>query len=154
MLASVCSVQEDIEGGLADAPFKIVAASRLRVRQNSERPSMSVAEGESERDGRFFSFSDVVAPHGSTGTFCECVVHDCGHCLGVRKIVVGGVNIVRGGFVPMLSFEGFHSGFPAALMQSGIHVAGDGGDFISGTKVVGNGLAASSVLKLADVAEA
>ncbi|KAH6925280.1 hypothetical protein HPB50_003295 [Hyalomma asiaticum] len=40
------------------------------------------------------------------------------------------------------------------ISQSGIHVAGDGGDFISGTKVVGNGLAVSSVLKLADVAEA
>ncbi|XP_037515286.1 3-oxoacyl-[acyl-carrier-protein] reductase FabG-like [Rhipicephalus sanguineus] len=54
---------------------------------------MSVTDGESERDGRFFSLSDVVAPHGSTGTFFECVVHDCGYCLGVREIVVAGVNI-------------------------------------------------------------
>ncbi|KAL3184741.1 hypothetical protein MRX96_005845 [Rhipicephalus microplus] len=43
----------------------VVAASCLRVRKNCQRPSLSVAEGESERDDSFFSIGDVAAPHGS-----------------------------------------------------------------------------------------
>ncbi|KAL3189957.1 hypothetical protein MRX96_020293 [Rhipicephalus microplus] len=114
MPASVCSAQDDAESGLVDAPLQVGAASCLRVCQNCQRPSLSVAEGESERDGSFFSLGDVVAPHGSAGTFCECVVH--GYSLIVCMVVVGGVNIVRSILVCIGSPEGFHSGFPPALM--------------------------------------
>ncbi|KAL3219390.1 hypothetical protein MRX96_030409 [Rhipicephalus microplus] len=112
MLASVCNAQDDVESGLADAPLYIVAASCSRVRENCQRPSLSVAEGESERDGSFFSIGDVVAPHGSAGTFCECLVHDCGYSIIVCMVVVGGVNIVRSVLVCISSIEGFRSGFP------------------------------------------
>ncbi|KAL3188256.1 hypothetical protein MRX96_003585 [Rhipicephalus microplus] len=76
----------------------------------------SWAEGESERDGSFFSIGDVVAPHGSAGMFCECVVHDCGYSLIVCMVVVGSVNIVRSVLVCISSLKGFCSGFPPALM--------------------------------------
>ncbi|KAL3205068.1 hypothetical protein MRX96_011383 [Rhipicephalus microplus] len=112
------------------------------------------SEGESERDGSFFSIGDVVAPHGSAGTFSECVVHDCGYSLIVCMVVVGGVNIVRSVLVCIRSLEGFHSGFPPALMQSVIHIAGDGSDLIRRTKLVRNGLATSCVVKLAGLVEA
>ncbi|KAL3214520.1 hypothetical protein MRX96_034865 [Rhipicephalus microplus] len=65
--AAKCSVVDTFVHGDDEDDSQVVAASCLRVRENCQRPSLSVAEGESERDGSFFSIGDVAASHGSAG---------------------------------------------------------------------------------------
>ncbi|KAL3174956.1 hypothetical protein MRX96_010979 [Rhipicephalus microplus] len=98
--------------------------SRCKMLRKPHQSSCDISEGESERDGSFFSIGDV-APHGSAGRLSESVVYNCGYSLIVCMVVVGGVNIVRSVLVCISSLEGFHSGFPLALMLSGIHIAGE-----------------------------